>query len=435
MILYKITHFDNFSPFGVVFYLHEPLFLHWIFRMHMKQDVTADDFYAVGISYKNADAATRGQFSLSPAQAEALIAQAKAEGLDEVMLNTTCNRTELYGFAPSDMSLRNLLLQHSQGSAETFDAFGYKLEKEAAIDHIFKVGTGLDSQILGDFEVIGQLKKSFYQSKKQGMVNGRSERLVNAVIQASKRVKTETKLSSGATSVAFAAVRYILEQQLSTANILLFGTGKIGRNTCENLVKHTPQSTITLINRTAEKASQVAGKFDLTVKPLGELVSEIRQADVLIVATGAPQFTVNAELLHLKKPLLILDLSIPRNVDPDLVNHPMVSLVHLDELSQITDAALDERKKYIPQAEAIIAEVKEDYLEWARLRKFAPLLQAIKEKWGLNELQKNPNSQQQSLLRITGQIASYLREQPEKADQAAEILRELFDLEIPAYVD
>ena len=400
----------------------------------MKQPASAVNFYAVGISYKNADAATRGQFSPSPQQAEALIAQAKARGLEEVMLNTTCNRTELYGFASSDSSLCELLIEHSEGSAEIFDQHGYRLEKEEAIEHLFKVGTGLDSQILGDFEVIGQLKKSFYQSKKQGMVNGRSERLMNAVIQASKRVKTETKLSSGATSVAFAAVRYILQQQMTAPKILLFGAGKIGRNTCENLVKHTPQSEITLINRTAEKANKVAGKFDLTVKPLGELAAEMRQADVLIVATGASRFTINDELLHLTKPLLILDLSIPRNVDPDVINHPLVTLVHLDELSQLTDAALDERKKYIPQAEAIIAEVKEEYLEWTRLRKFAPLLQALKEKWGIKQIIGDPNPQQQNMLKVTGQIATYLREQPEKADHTAEVLRELFDLKIPPYV-
>ena len=404
--------------------------------MAMTQSSPKRDFYAVGISYKNADAETRGQFSLDAQQAEALIGKAKEKGLEEVMINTTCNRTEIYGFADSVSPLYDLLLEYSQGSADTLDRLGYRLEKENAIHHIFKVGTGLDSQILGDFEVISQLKKSFYQSKKQGMVNGHSERLVNAVIQASKRVKNETKLSTGATSVAFAAVRYILEykQHLDKSKILLFGTGKIGRNTCENLVKHTPNHQIVLINRTEERAQQVAGKFDLTVKPFGELTTEIRQSDILIVATGASQHTINKELLHLNKPLLILDLSIPRNVDPELKNHPMVTLVHLDELSKKADAALDERKKYIPQAEAIIEEVKEDYLEWLRLRKYAPLLQALKAKWDILRPEEPLTKEQQTYLKITGQIASYLRESPAEADRTADVLRDLFDLEIPPHV-
>ena len=120
---------------------------------------------------------------------------------------------------------------------------------------MFRVGSGLDSQILGDFEIISQLKVSARKSKASGLLNTYTERLVNAVIRASKRIKNETELSSGATSVSFASVQYIMNtvQNISEKNILLFGVGKIGRNTCENLVKHTKNSHITLINRTKQK--------------------------------------------------------------------------------------------------------------------------------------------------------------------------------------
>ena len=117
----------------------------------------------------------------------------------------------------------------------------------------------MDSQILGDFEIISQLKVSAKTSKEQGLLNTFLERLINAVIQASKRIKTETEISSGATSVSFASVQYILNnvRDVSNKNILLFGTGKIGRNTCENLVKHTKNNHITLINRTKDKAEKI----------------------------------------------------------------------------------------------------------------------------------------------------------------------------------
>jgi Glutamyl-tRNA reductase len=129
------------------------------------------------------------------------------------------------------------------------------------------------------------------------------ERLVNAVLQASKRIKHQTEISSGAASVSFASVRYLLENvsQISEKNILLFGTGKIGRNTCENLVKHTSNKHITLINRTRSTAEEIAGKFELNVKGYEELQTEIRKADVLIVATGAPKPTITKALLYLKK--------------------------------------------------------------------------------------------------------------------------------------
>ena len=141
-------------------------------------------------------------------------------------------------------------------------------ENEQAVTHLFKVGTGLDSQILGDFEIISQIKQAFRRSKAMKLSNVFLERLVNAVIQASKRIKNQTEISSGATSVSFASVRYLLENvpQISEKNILLFGTGKIGRNTCENLVKHTSNKHITLINRTRATAEEIAGKFELNVK-------------------------------------------------------------------------------------------------------------------------------------------------------------------------
>ena len=282
----------------------------------MIDDSTLQHFYTIGISYKTADLATRGQFSLSNEQCIALLTEAKSKGIKEILINTTCNRTEIYAYAAHPYQIIKLLCDFSNGELSVFETLGYILKNEAAIHHIFRVGTGLDSQILGDFEIIGQLKQGFYRSKKLGLVNGFSERLVNAVIQASKRIKTETKISTGATSVAFASVQYIIQhiENISEKNILLFGTGKIGRNTCENLIKHTANDHIVLVNRTHEKAKSVAGKFNVLDKEYGELPTEIRKADVMIVATGAQQPTVGKDMIHSDKPLLILDLSIPSNV-------------------------------------------------------------------------------------------------------------------------
>ena len=144
-----------------------------------------------------------------------------------------------------------------------FSNHGYIKTKEQAIDHVFQVGTGLDSQILGDFEIIAQIKKSFKQAKKSKLTSAFLERLCNSVIQASKRIKNETEISTGATSVSFASVKYLMREisEVQSKKIVLFGTGKIGRNTCENLVKHTKNQQITLINRTRDRAEEVAGKF------------------------------------------------------------------------------------------------------------------------------------------------------------------------------
>ena len=346
-------------------------------------------FYALGLSYKKADAEIRGKFSLDTKTKATLLIQAEAEGIEALLVTSTCNRTEIYGFAQHPYQLIKLLCENSNGTVEEFQEVAYIYKNHEAINHMFRVGTGLDSQILGDFEIISQIKIAFNESKSNGLVNSFLERLVNSVIQASKKIKTETEISSGATSVSFASVQYIIKsvENISDKNILLFGTGKIGRNTCENLVKHTKHDHITLINRTKDKAEKLAQKLDVIVKDYADLHLELQKADVVVVATGAQNPTGDKAILNLKKPLLILDLSIPKNVNENVKEIEGVTLIHLDHLSQITDETLENRKLHIPAAEAIIEEIKEEFLAWTKNRKFAPTIQALKEK--LNAIKEN----------------------------------------------
>jgi glutamyl-tRNA reductase len=246
-------------------------------------------FYVVGLSYKKADAEMRGKFSLDSVAKTALLTQAKDEGIESLIVTSTCNRTEIYGFAEHPFQLIKLLCENSRGTVEEFQKVAFVYKSQEAVNHMFRVGSGLDSQILGDFEIISQIKTSFTESRSFGLINAFMDRLISAVIQASKRIKTETGISSGATSVSFAAVQYIIRnvEDIGNKDILLFGTGKIGRNTCENLVKHTKNSHITLINRTKDKAERLAGKLNLIVKDYAELHQELRKADVVVVATGA----------------------------------------------------------------------------------------------------------------------------------------------------
>ena len=390
-------------------------------------------YYVVGLNYKNADLLTRGKFSLSKPQISLLLQQAKSDGLNELMVISTCNRTELYGIVEDSQKLIDYLCKFSKGTLAQFREKGYVLSEQKAINHVFQVGCGLDSQIIGDFEIIGQLKKSFYNSKKYDMVNGFSERLVNSVIQASKRIKTETKLSSGATSVSFASVHYILEnvKDVKNKSILLFGTGKIGRNTCENLIKHTQNDHITLINRSEESAKKVAGKFNLVVKSFKDLNQEIIKSDIVIVATGADDITVDKSIIANNKPLLILDLSIPSNVDSHLKNLDNVTLVNLDELSQLTNAALKKRKQYIPEANTILNEIQNDFLKWLAHRKFAPTLKALKQTLLNGQLSKEEEAQEfsQIVYKLTGKVANYLKENPSKADQTIELIQQVYQLD------
>lgn len=406
-------------------------------------------FYAIGLSYKKADAEIRGCFSLDEDSKLALINQAKENDIESLVVTSTCNRTEIYGFVQHPFQLIKLLCDNTRGTVEEFQKVAYVYKNKEAIAHMFRVGSGLDSQILGDFEIISQLKKSAKLSRKFGLLNHFSERLVNAVIQASKRIKTETNISSGATSVSFASVQYILNtiENVSAKNILLFGTGKIGRNTCENLVKHTKNEHITLINRTKTKAEQIAGKFNLVVKDYANLQEEINTSDILIVATGSQRPTIDRHLINTNKPLLILDLSIPKNVNENVTELDNVSLVHLDHLSKLTDQTLEERKKHIPLAEAIIQEVNDEFNSWLETRKFAPTIKALKHK--LNDFKvaeldtqrkklSDFNEQQAEIIsnniiqKITNHFAHHLKDDTISTDDSLELIKKVFQLEEPS---
>jgi len=406
-------------------------------------------FYTIGLNYKKADAEVRGKFSLDENAINRLLEQAKLIELDGLLVTSTCNRTELHGFAQHPFQLIKLLCDNTHGTVEEFQEVAYVYKNNDAINHLFRMGTGLDSQILGDFEIISQLRQSFNRSKKQSIANPFLERLCNSVIQASKRIKNETEISSGATSVAFASVQYIINTipDISEKNILLFGTGKIGRNTCENLIKHTKNSHITLINRTKDKAERIAGKFNLVVKNYGDLQTEIRNTDVLIVATGAQSPTISKELIYTKKPLLILDLSIPKNVSDNVADLDNVTVIHLDHLSQMTDNTLEKRKESIPQAEVIIEEVKEEFIKWLETRKFAPVIKALKKKLKIMKDEEldfqskklsDFNSVQADIIseriiqKITKQFANHLKDTEIDSDTSLELIQRVFQLELEA---
>ena len=365
----------------------------------------------------------RGMFSLTPENKEALLTQARSEGFEELLVISTCNRTELYGYADHPFQLIQLLCEYSKGSVDDFQKVGYVNKGKEAVQHLFEVGTGLNSQILGDFEIIGQMKQAFALSRDKGLANAFLERLMNSVINASKRIKNETILSSGAASVSFTAVQYIMQNvaEVSQKNILLFGVGKIGRNTCENLIKHTQNKHITLINRTREKAEQVAGKFN--------------------VIASVP--TVYKESIPTDRPILILDLSIPKNVDEQVKTLSNVTLIHMDELSKRKDEALERRKEAIPQALQIIEEVKEEFLHWLDNRKFAPTIKALKAKLeALKEAEldfhrkkiDNFNEQQAEMLanriiqKITTQFVNHLKD-TSSLEESISWLQEVFQLE------
>jgi glutamyl-tRNA reductase len=295
---------------------------------------------------------------------------------------STCNRTEITGFAEHPFQLIKLLCKYSKGTVEEFAKVSNVYKNQEAITHLFRMGTGLDSQILGDYEIVGQLRNSFKQAKELGTTNAYLERLLNHIMQASKRVKNETRLSSGTTSVSYAAIQYMIKNipSYNSKNILVFGLGKMGKHTCKNLAKYTQNKSVTLINRTEEKTTDFVKEHPSIKKATIEnLKSEAHQSDVLIVSTGASFPTITKEHISTEKEMLVLDLSMPANVHPEVANLENVTLVNVDELSKVTDETLAIRKKEVPVAEAIIETHKAEFNEWLNHRRFTPAVYALKK--------------------------------------------------------
>src|SRR5689334_3614546 len=168
-------------------------------------------FFITGINYKKTDAAIRSQFAILDDQYAAIIETAPSFGINEFFIISTCNRTEIYGFADSAEQLINLLCTQTDGSAEKFSELAYSKNGIGAIEHLLEVAAGLDSQILGDYEIVGQIKKAAKTAKDFGCIDAFTERLINSALQASKAIKNKTELSGGTVSVSFAAVQYIRE--------------------------------------------------------------------------------------------------------------------------------------------------------------------------------------------------------------------------------
>lgn len=339
-------------------------------------------FIVAGINYKKTDAAVRGQFAVSPEKYELILSESKTCGISELFILSTCNRTEIYGLASEASQLISLLCRHTAGNIHTFTSKAYIKNGTEAIEHLFNVSAGLDSQILGDYEIVGQIKQAVKFAKEHGRIGAFTERLVNSILQSSKTIKNQTELSGGTVSVSFSAVQYIRKhvKDLAGKKILLTGIGKIGRNTCKNLVDYLPTKNITLVNRTDEKAKSLAEELGLIFAPFTDLVQQAREADIILVATNAPEPTIKVRDIEGQGTKLLIDLSIPYNVEPAAKTLKGVTLVNVDELSKLKDATLHKRKAEVPKAEKIISAHISDFMEWYEMRKHVPILRAVKTK-------------------------------------------------------
>ncbi len=406
-----------------------------------------NEFVAVGINHWSAPVAVRERFSLSDEKREAFLNDAASYGLSDVIILSTCNRTELFARSTEEGMLSSFLIDHVIGTKEEFDKFGFRLRGEEAIQHFFKVAVGLDAQILGDLQIIKQVKEAYDAAKDKRLVDSLMHRLMQSVFRTHKRSRNETDLASGAATIAYAAVQEakIRFSSLTDKNIVLVGTGKIGKVTCKNLINLGARK-VTLINRNVERAEKLGDRYDLPVSGFDSLAKHVSDADLVIVATGAETPVLRLE--HIPpadsgKKIVMLDLSVPRNIDPELDNLAHIDLVNMDMLNQTTDDAYRIRQNSIPEVEKIICEEVNDYKTWLHQQKVIPTIKLLNDK--LEEIRtseltryknkagaENIESVEQLTQRIVNKIAAHsiehLRTRNGDSEDVAKLIQEMFKL-------
>ncbi len=409
---------------------------------------TIQDFSTIGINHWDAPVEIREKFSLDTEKKALMLEGARREGINSMFIVSTCNRTEVFSHGASTSELIRLLTTYSHGNLDEFHKYGFELEGQRAVRHLFNVATGLDSQILGDLQIVKQVKEGYEYSAAENMVSGEMHRLVQHIFRAHKRSRNETSLGHGAATVAYAAVKFAMRtfDNLINKNILLVGTGKIGKVTCKNLV-NLGASKLTLINRTRDRAEFVADKFNLEVADIDDMPEQIAQADLVIVATGAVAPVIRPEhmLPSIENPKfkIMLDLSVPRNIDPKVAALDFVDVANMDMLSDVTDEAYKKREREVPLVKNIIEEEYSNFKLWLNEQRVVPTIKALTQKFEsiredeLNffknkietgDFEKIDNMTRRIVNKLAAYSIEHLREH-HQSDEVAEMVKKMFKLE------
>ena len=321
--------------------------------------------------------------------------------------------------------LIEMLCIHTHGNMKEFIEHGYQYQGLATIEHLFKVAAGLDSQIIGDYEILYQLKQAAKLARQHQCLNSFMERVINYALQASKEIKTTTKLSSGTVSVSYAAIEIIKEKvaDVRDKKILLVGTGKFGHHIGNNLKNYLPGSSLYFTNRTDKKALKLAEECNAAFVPYEHLAVHADAADIIIVSSAAENYTIIPSFFTTAKSRLILDLSVPQNVNPAVGNIPGISLLNVDEISAILDKTISIRQAEIPQAMSLIGATIGTLMDWYQKQANNPLLRKVKTQlYELSEIHFTNQFREEKIHKAVSSLAIQLHNQNNKGCQCIHAL-------------
>ena len=321
--------------------------------------------FVAGLSFKTAPVAVREQLAVQPGRLRCYGCRLKLRGgLSEVVLVSTCNRVEIYGVTSQVHGRVEALFQELSNSATDFSPYLYVKEGAAAIEHLFSVVSGLDSMVLGETEITGQVKQA-YQAAQEARLTGRwTNRLFQTAFQTAKEIRTQTGIGRGSTSVGSVAVELaerIFDRDLSGKTVMIIGAGKMGEACVRHLAKKAARAVL-VTNRSYERAVNLASEFGGQAVHFDQLLSAMAQADIVVSSTGCPHTIVKREDLaalmavRRNRPLFLVDIAVPRDIDPAVQQLPSVYLYNVDHLEAIVRENVRMREQELTHCRSIIIE-------------------------------------------------------------------------------
>ena len=328
--------------------------------------LSLSQYFAIGVNFKNSDISIRSDFSLSEEQQLQCLQMATKAGFNDFILLHTCNRTEMYGIGEPQIA-KEILCETVNQPIDFFDEQQFVKTGQEAFEHIFSVAAGLDSQILGDYEVLGQFKTACKNSKKNNLMSPYFERLTNTCVQSSKEIKTNTDLSKGTVSVSFAAVEELMNKfGKNPVKVLLVGIGSFGQNVAKNIKTYLPNAVVTLTNRTIAKAEKLALELGYNTIAYNDITSKAKEFEAILVCAGANNFLFTKEIFEKGNIELLLDLTVPQSIEPLIAQAFEVEVMSLDDISKLLDKTLEKRKFFMPLAKEIVSKNIAEFEEWLK---------------------------------------------------------------------
>jgi glutamyl-tRNA reductase len=415
---------------------------------------------AVGLNHRTVPLELLERMNVSPARLPKVLGDlAGREHISEVVLLSTCHRTEVYAVAEryhgAVQDIRNAFSELAFIPPEDFSDHLYTYFDDGAVNHLFSVAAGLDSVVLGESEILGQVRQAWQAAHEEGVAGPRLAALFRHAVVAGKRARTETAIARGTTSLSHAAVDMAARRvgSLEGKRILLVGAGDVGESMAV-AVAGIAGAQVSVANRTWDRAVALASRVGGRAVQLGGLGAALTEADVLMTSTGAPSAIVDhtdlAPVVDARggRPLLIVDVAMPRDIDPAVAELPGVELLDLDDVRAFVEAGLAERRREVSKVRAIIDEERERFIDSTTAREVAPTIGALRarvESLRVSELERQRGrlagldpKQREAVEAVTRSVLAKLLHDPTvrlkdaagtpKGERLSDALRDLFDL-------